>query len=534
MNHDDPHADRAALTAEVAHLHALLADSDARRAAHEDLLVRFETLESRRLALELMVDAYADLFDFAPVAYLALDASGQIRDANLTATTMLEAERHYLIGRPLRLHIAAADRRKFLDHMMRCRKSHVQVACELHLQLHSGRELPVQLLSRRAVVSTDSGLTFRTVIVDLSERRRTEEALQTSHQRLELAIAASEAGLFETLWPAGDLQVSDRWAEILGHTRDTLPPGPELTSWWHDRIDPDQREAHNAAFTAFLSGQTPTHVADLRVRHASGAWMWVRELAQVADRYPGGRVRRVVGVMVDVTAEKTRLAEARARTSQLQSLAAALFRVEENERRELATQLHDDLGQRLVAVKLRLSAIDHPALTPVLALIDDTQSVIRSLAFQASPPILQDLGLIAGLRWLAREFTTRYNLPVTVDADGPLPPLVGDPSFLLFRCVRELLFNVVKHASASAASISVVTATAEPNVHIIVEDDGAGFDPQAAIGPSRSFGLLSVRERLGWLGGDTVVDSAPDQGTRVRLIVPCLSPVVVHVGSDEP
>jgi len=527
MGPDD--GDRAALVAEVARLTAALAEAEERhRVVHDDLLVRLELLESQSSTLELMVDAYTDLYEYAPVPYLALDGAGLIRDLNLTATTMLQAARAHLLGRPLRLHIIPADRRVFLAHMLRARQTGRLVASELRLQI-GGVELPVQLISRRAAVDPGDGVVFRTVVVDLSDRRRAEDALRGSHQRLELALAASEAGLYETSEPAGERTVSERWAQILGHVREYLPTGLELGRWWTAQIDPGHLAAHDEALAAFLVGETTTLAAELRVRHASGRWMWVRELAQVAERDASGRVRRVVGVMVDITVEKTRLAEARERTGQLRALAAALFKVEENERRELATLLHDDLGQRLVAVKLRLAAHGREALRSVEDLLDETQTTVRSLAFQLSPPILRDLGLLAGLRWLAREFTAHYGLAVAVEDPGELPPLAGDPGFLLFRCVRELLLNTVKHARARTARVRVALAGADA-LHIDVEDDGVGFDLGAGLGPSRSFGLLSVRERLGWLGGEMVVDSAPDQGTRVRLVVPRAS--AIAAGGD--
>lgn len=525
-------ADRATLIAEVARLTAALDDAESRhRVVHEDLLVRVELLESQASTLELMVEAYTDLYEHAPVPYLALDASGLIRDLNLTATTMLQTPRTSLIGQPLRLHVVQADRRVFLDHMLQARQSSRLVACEVHLQV-GGAQLPVQLMTRRAAVDPADGLLFRTVVIDLGERRRAEGALSASHQRLELALAASEAGLYETSGPVGERTVSERWAQILGYAREALPTGFALGRWWTAQIDPDHLAAHDRALAAFLAGETTTLAVELRVRHASGRWLWVRELAQVAERDPSGRARRVVGVMVDVTVEKTRLAEARERTGQLQALAAALFRVEENERRELATLLHDDLGQRLVAVKLQLAALDREALRSVQALLDETHTTVRSLAFQLSPPILRDLGLLAGLRWLAREFMARYGLAVAVEDPGELPPLAGDPSFLLFRCVRELLLNTVKHAQASAAQVRV-TLTDADTVDIVVEDDGVGFDLRAGLGPSRSFGLLSVRERLGWLGGEMIVHSAPGQGARVHLVVPRASRVAVQADDGE-
>lgn len=382
----------AALAAEVARLKEQLADRELRhRAALEQQIVRLEMVDSRRLELEAMVEAYAALYEFAPVPYLELDSAGLIRDINLSATTMLALERRRLLGRPLRLHVVKEDRPVFLDHIRRCRKTDAPVACELRLAGADGQALPVQMISRRATVTPAAGLTYRTVLVDLRERLRAEDAL-------------------------------------------------------------------------------------------------------------------------------------RQRAEQLRSLAAELFRVEENERRELATLLHDDLGQRIVAAKMQLATLDRAALQPVIGQLDEAQATVRSLAFQLSPPILRDLGLIAGLRWLAREFRARYGLPIAVEEDGPLPPLAGEPSFLLFRCVRELLLNAVKHARATRADI--IVAIEEEAVHIVVEDDGVGFDRAGVVAQSRSFGLLSVSERLSWLGGEMQVDSVPGRGTRVTLVVPRLLAMV--------
>ena len=194
----------------------------------------------------------------------------------------------------------------------------------------------------------------------------------------------------------------------------------------------------------------------------------------------------------------------------------------------MATLLHDDLGQRLVAAKLKLAAASKDCgggagLQQVGELLDEAHHTIRSLSFQLSPPILHDLGLVAGLRWLARELASSYGLHVEVDVDddGPLPPLLGDPTFLLFRCVRELLLNVVKHAQVDRAMVCL--SRDDTHVHIDVVDLGVGFRvPRLAAErlESRSFGLLSVQERIEGIGGKMTIDSTPGRGTRVLLAIP--------------
>lgn len=518
--------DIESLRAEVARLSALLADSELHeRAVRDELLVRSETLESHTRSLESMLDWYADLYEFAPVAFLALDGAGLVRDINLTGATLLGTERLRMLDRPMRLHVAPADRRRFLDHMLRCRQTRGEVVTELSVLAADGRELPVQMISRRATVTTEAGLTFRTAMFDLSARKRQEEELHMSHQRLALALAASEAGLFEYTCADRRVYATPRWAEIVGHPYTALGPPEALWGWFAAQVDRADRGERERRLVDFLGGKTPRYAAEFRLRRADGSVVWLREFAQVAQLDAFGHPQRVVGVLLDITAERQRLADAERRTAQLRALSAALFAVEENERRELAGLLHDDLGQRLVAVRLKLAAAGSgsPELAEAAEILGQTQAVVRSLTFQLSPPILQDLGLVAGLRWLARELESHYGLKVEVEDDGPLPPLAGDWNYLIFRCVRELLLNVVKHAGVSAARVTSTGQASPTHVVITVEDEGAGFDPERAAEARlsrQSFGLLSVEERIEGLGGAVKIDSAPGEGTRVELVVP--------------
>lgn len=523
---DDP----TALRARIAALEAELADQERRaRDRADDLVVQLEQLESQGAWLARTVQWYADIYEFAPTAHLSLDPSGLIRDINLTGAALLQFERQRLVGRPLRLHVVPADRRVFLEHMRLCRAGAGQVLSELRLLRLDGSQLPVQLLSKPDGAAPGIDPVFRSVLYDLSERKRNEEVLRLSHQRLSLALAASEAGLHEYAWPDPALQVSERWSEILGCEPDMAPP-EGLWAWLERRIDPADLGPRQSAHAAFIAGATPTLSAEYRVQRGDGAWIWVRELAQAAERDAHGRAIRVVGVLLDITVEHERLAEARRRASLLSRLSEALFRVEENERRELASLLHDDLGQRLVAVRLKLAAA-RPAcpesvgtmLDQAAEILDVAQQTVRSLSFQLSPPILHDLGLVPALRWLARELAGTYGLEVEIDDDGPLPALRGEPSYLLFRCIRELLLNVVKHADVPRATVRL--RTHDNYLHIEVEDAGHGFSPERVAArrlESHSFGLLSVQERVEGLGGHMSINSAAGRGTLVLLRIPVI------------
>ncbi|MDC0668381.1 PAS domain-containing sensor histidine kinase [Nannocystis radixulma] len=523
------------LAAEVDHLVGLLEEMEEHHLRTRDaLIVRNETLEAQRHSLETMLDWYSDLYEHAPIAYMALDSSGVIREVNLTGAAMLGVERLRLLGRPMRLHVAPGDRRKFLDHMLRCRRTAGPIVSELEIEAAERRVIPVQLISRRSAIAGDLGLSFRTAVFDLTERRRAESALQLEHKRLTLALAASGAGLYEYTWPAAELHPSPRWRELVGHGGESPAEGVELWEWFQARIVPADRPAREAARARFVAGESTSYAAEFRLARDDGKTVWLRELAQVAERGPGGQARCVVGVLMDISAEKRRIEAAARQTELLRALSAALFRVEENERRELATLLHDVLGQHLVAAKLQLGALAPGAVAPegrenlkkIGEILDQAHQAVRSVTFQLRPPILQDLGLVAALRWLARETTGQFGLAITVAAEEPLPRLVGEPEYLLFRCVRELLLNVVKHAGASAVRIEVGDEEDEQMVLRVI-DDGRGFDLERVSAErmtGRSFGLLSVQERIVAHGGRVRIDSGVGRGTCVELCVPIAEP----------
>ncbi len=221
--------------------------------------------------------------------------------------------------------------------------------------------------------------------------------------------------------------------------------------------------------------------------------------------------------------------ELRERSEKLRALAAALAMAEERERRLLAQDLHDDLGQLIAVIKLKLSALgamdlsaaQRQALDDSLTVVEQAVRTLLTMSFKLSPPMLYDLGLVSALEWLADEIRYVYKLEVHIEDDGAAKPLDPAVGATLFRAVRELLINVVKHAKVTAATIS---AKVENGQRLIVEvsDAGVGFDidalPVTNGGPR--FGLLSLRERLGYLDGTVGVRSIPGDGTSVTLNVP--------------
>jgi len=223
----------------------------------------------------------------------------------------------------------------------------------------------------------------------------------------------------------------------------------------------------------------------------------------------------------DVTARLRAEREAQEYQERLRALATELVSTEERERRTLAEALHDRVGQALAVsrMRLRLAQEDGAAsgadVDAALSMIDDAISETRTLTTELAPPLLYELGLDAALRQLCEEFDTLHGLSCSVEGSLEGLTLSEKPRAIVYRAVRELLMNVVKHAHAGHATI-VVDQDVE-QIIVTVADNGVGFDLSRM--PSSTFGLMSVDESVRAFGGTMVIESVSGEGTRVRLTV---------------
>jgi len=216
----------------------------------------------------------------------------------------------------------------------------------------------------------------------------------------------------------------------------------------------------------------------------------------------------------------------------LRTLASELTLTEEKQRRRIATELHDRIGQALALSKIKLSeirnAIPHHQYTKELGeiheLLEQTIRDTRTLTFDLSPPILYELGFEAAVEWLAENFQKQHNIEVHFSDDGNAKPLKDEIRTVLFRAVRELLINVAKHSHAKNVVITLEINSG--NIRILISDDGKGFDISKT-GPyvekTSGFGLFNIRERLSLLEGQMDIKTKPGQGARVILAAPLKS-----------
>ncbi|MHC4739471.1 MAG: sensor histidine kinase [Planctomycetota bacterium] len=238
----------------------------------------------------------------------------------------------------------------------------------------------------------------------------------------------------------------------------------------------------------------------------------------------------LMGVFRDITDRKEAEKKLFEHQQQLKSLSSELLLAEERERRSIAIELHDRISQSLVIAKIKLDSLGEfvtskdsgKVLKEVCDSLRQTIQDTRSLTFDLSCPILYELGFeMAVSEWLTEQIEKKNGIATKFRDDGKNKPLDNDISVLLFRTVRELLINVIKHAKAKHVTVS--TRKVDNEIEVSVEDDGVGFKPPEVLSiPARigRFGLFSIRERLEYLGGRIEIESGAGEGCKITVAAP--------------
>jgi len=212
-------------------------------------------------------------------------------------------------------------------------------------------------------------------------------------------------------------------------------------------------------------------------------------------------------------------------------LAGQVVQAQEEERRRIARELHDEVGQALTGLKLNLAVLEgalpdqatalHEQLADSRALLESTMEELRGLALELRPAALDDLGLVPALRGYVDGFIKRTGLDVTSELDATIGRLPERTETALYRIIQEAMINIVRHAAAR--HVQVILRTDSDEVYACVADDGRGFDPaqrlKAAVAEGR-MGLLGIQERVALLQGRVSITAAPNKGTRIEIWFP--------------
>jgi PAS domain S-box-containing protein len=363
----------------------------------------------------------------------------------------------------------------------------------------------------------------RQLQAEIQERLRTELALRESEARFRTIFEGAPIGI--GLWNLQGqfLEGNPALTAMIGYSLDELRQlePQELTP-------PEDLLVRQTLLEQVFTGKRDFFERESRWRRKNGDFIWV--WVHVSPiRAASGEILFALVMLKDITQEKQVQAEISAYQQKLRSLASELALTEERERRRLAADLHDHIGQILALAQIKLGALRQESdSTDAQSTVGEIREYIsqairytRSLTFELGLPVLYDLGLEAAVEWLAEQFQEQHHLEINVTRDGQPKPLSEAASLLVFRVLRELLGNVVKHAQASRVDISVIRQNDFLNLE--VRDNGIGFEAgevTAKWGRSAGYGLFSIRERLNHLGGFLEVTSRPKQGTSATIMVP--------------
>jgi len=352
---------------------------------------------------------------------------------------------------------------------------------------------------------------------DITERKKAEDALRISEASLRLI---TDNIIDMVSWSDSDFiyqYISPSHKSILGYEPEYLL-GKSIFDFTHPKDITAVKRA--------MKTKSPGRV-EFRCRHANGHYIWLESISNplVED----GKVVGFIHVRRDITDRKEVEAKVKKYQEQLRSLAIKLTLVEQEERRRIASYLHDHIGQYLTIAKLELDALSESlteiylieAITEIDKLIEKTIQCTRTLTFEISSPILYELGFEAGVKWLGEDLLGKRGVKLVFNSDKQPIQMDEEISVILFTAVRELLVNIVKHAKANRVSITIQKHS--ENIHILICDDGKGFivsKKHNGSGRTNRFGLFSISERLKHLGGILKIESEPSKGTRAVLIAP--------------
>ena len=426
------------------HLGAPNIEEDTLRMLHElqvhqiELELQNEEIKKARDKVELLLEKYTNLFDFAPVGYFTLDQQGRITEANLTGAGMLGVERALLTNRRMQCFVAPSFQSIFLKFLQKALTDSGDKVREMMLQKENGAVFWANLHASPAAINSDEWKFCRLTVSDITALKRAEET-----------------------------QIS---LEAIENTNREL-----------------RKEIHK------------------------------RTAAEKALK----GVEQNQGQLLE---------EARNMQAQLKELSHQIIQAQEEERKRISRELHDDITQTLVGIHVQLESLAREVMVNpkglkkkfarTQRLVENAVNIVHRFAQELRPPLLDDLGLIASVHSLMKDFTKRTGLRVKFTAFAGLELLSSTRCTVLYRVVQSALTNVAQHAHASLVKVSIQKIA--DTVLMEITDNGKSFKTEEMLRAkgNKHLGLLGMRERVEMVGGILQIEANPGKGTTIKVRIP--------------
>ena len=532
---------------------------DAKKLLHElevhqiELEMQNEELRGTQEKLVESRDKYHELYDFAPVGYFTIDAQALIRQLNLRGADLLGIQRSKLINTKFSRFISPEFQDDFYFHCKRIFESAAKQTCDLKLLKPDGTLFDARLDSMAAKDKVAAPRRFRTAVTDITERVQAKEVLQESEEKFRLMFnqMVSASALFDVIFdqrgkpedylylmvnPAFEHHTGKKKDQVIGET--LLEVFPETESYWLQSLEkvaltgnPIEIENYHQGLDKYFhvsgfvpkDGQVAVTFVDITDR------MRIEKALQKAHGELEKRVaERTAELAKSAVSLKREIAERR-------RLSHRFLNAQEDERRRIALELHDELGQDLSVLKLQFDFIKRQLSESQFALNDRIESIsttlsqtiekVRGISRELIPSVLIDLGLAPALRWLIRTLAEHSNIEVSSNIPGLEDLFSTEQQIALYRIFQEIFTNIRKHAQATLVSIDI--GSEDSKVFFRVEDNGIGFDMQrieSISAAERGLGLAAMEERVKMLDGNVEIFSRVGTGTRVAFEIPISSP----------
>ncbi len=465
-----------------------------------------ETLQASK---ELFEKIFVSQLD----AIFLLDAINPptILDSNPAATEVFGYTREEMVGRTMDfLHVDETTLREFQEHLRSTiAERGLMHLFEFRMRRKDGKVFPTEHSAIPLEDEQGKRIGWVSVVRDITEAKRAKEELM---ERELFNFALFEYNPIQNI-------VVDLEGKVTGFNLAKKKSGDRLPNigdtMYKDYAGKHENDMHGELMKCIQSGE---------IKEFPEEKYGDRVLSITMSPFPKGAVI----ISQDITKRKQSEERILTYQEQLHSLASELSLIEERERHSIATELHDNISQTLAITKIKLGMAQEVtsstdwfgSMNEIGELIDQAIQYTRSLTFELSPPILYELGLEAGIEWLTEQIQEKHGIQIGFEDDRQSKSMSEEIRITLFKATRELLINIVKHAEASKATVSIWRE--DNSIRIRVEDDGVGFSTSEgkALGKTTGFGLFNIGERIRYFEGDMVIESEPGRGTRVTLSAP--------------
>jgi PAS domain S-box-containing protein len=484
-------------------------------------------------ALRESEQTYRALFENANDAIFLISLDGFHIQANQKSADMLGYQLDELVGMNIQNIVDPREIQDVEGRLEDLLTGETIPTYERHFRTKQGDILPVEINVALVKDAGGNPNLIQSIVRDISIRKQSEKSLRESEAKFRSIFESSPVGMqLYQLKPDGRLIFIE-----------SNPSANEI-------LNSDLSRFKGLSIEEAFPGITKTGLQDeFRQIIKSGEFLSIDQFVYKSEAFSGIyevdafpiSPDRMVVAFSDITErilaqqkQDRLLGEIKQQQGQLRTLTRKLSESQEAERKELARELHDQVGQSLTALDFNLNLVQdqlasleantEPVMRHIdtsLALLSETAGRIRDVMAELRPPVLDDYGLVAALRWHANRFISPHGIAAQVIGNEPDPRLDRPVEVALFRIAQEALNNVVKHAQAQQVVLRMETDVTQNVVRLIVEDDGLGFSPseRASRTGQGSYGLMTMAERANALGADYRVESHPGSGTSIIVEV---------------